>query len=86
MYFYIFILNRNMNSIIKQRIKELQNEVVELRKMIKVLNYDILYRNLIITEFRQLHINYFCNNGINKLKEIERLEKIIEKRIVKIVK
>ncbi|MCL7765063.1 hypothetical protein MPF19_16690 [Polaribacter sp. Z014] len=68
-----------MNSIIKQRIKELQNEVVELRKIIRVLNYDILFRNLIITELRQLHINYYCYNGINKLNEIERLEKIIEK-------
>ena len=68
-----------MKDIIKQRINILEIDVEKLREMIKIINYEILYNNLIVGELGQLQINQWCISGQYKLKEIGRLENLFNK-------
>jgi len=66
-----------MKTKIEQRIKKLENELENLRYGLKVVNYDILYRNLNICENSKLIMNDFCMMGQQKIKEIERLKELL---------
>ncbi len=67
-----------MKNKIKQRITELEIEVENLRTVLEIINYEILYRNLYISGYREIEINNYCLMGQRKLKEINTLIKLLD--------
>jgi len=66
-----------MNTKIEERINFLEKEVETLREMLRIINHEILYNNLVVGNLGQLQINYICMSGRNKLEEIKSLKELL---------
>ena len=67
-----------MKKHVEERINELNEQVEKYQEIITVINDDIESGDLIPSQNQKDTINYFCTQGRELLKEIDRLEKLME--------